>query len=90
MHITCLRRTEIDKETVSQCHRVFVNTRDFEPLRHFVGGKNFENSHPEWGASRPAVDRLVNWAQMPDLADLVSGKASARNGISSAHNCDIY
>ena len=78
MHITCLRRTEIDLKTVSLCDRVLVNSKAFQPQRKFVGGEAAEKKHPEWGRKRPAADRLVSWKEMPDLVDLFSGRVSGR------------
>lgn len=78
MHISGLRRTEIDRGTVSLCDRVMVNSKTFQPERKFIGGAEAEKKHPEWGQKRPAADRLVRWGDMPDLVDLFSGRVSGR------------
>jgi len=78
MHITCLRRTEIDSHTVALCDRVLVNSRDFQPRRKFIGGEAAEKMHPEWGRKRPTAERLVSWKEMLDLVDLFSGRVSGR------------
>ena len=80
MHISCLRRTEIDRNTVSQCDRVMVNSKEFQPQRKFVGGEAAEKKHPEWGRKRPAAGRLVPWGEKPDLVDLFNGRVSGRQG----------
>lgn len=73
MHVSSIKRPEIDPETLRRVDRFFIHTRDAAPLT--VTGAGVET--PDGGKAPALVDEF-DFDALPLLPDLVAGKAEGR------------
>ena len=77
VHITCVRQSELDAETLEACDIVTINTRMAEP-DHYVLGK--EEDIPEISTGFRGLEKKAGktWWQVPELSDVIGGKSRRR------------
>jgi ornithine cyclodeaminase/alanine dehydrogenase-like protein (mu-crystallin family) len=80
VHITCVRQSELDAESLAHCDIVTINTRMAEP-DHYVLGK--EEDIPEITGFRGLEKKAgKSWWQVPELSDVIGGKTRRRENES--------
>ncbi len=77
VHITCVRQSELDAESLASCDIVAINTRMAEP-DHYVLGK--EEDIPEISTGFRGLEKHAgkSWWQVPELSDVIGGKSRRR------------
>ena len=77
VHITCVRQSELDAESLASCDIVTINTRMAEP-DHYVLGK--EEEIPEISTGFRGLEKQAgkSWWQVPELSDVIGGKSRRR------------
>ena len=81
VHITCVRQSELDAESLANCDIVTINTRMAEP-DHYVLGR--EEDIPEISTGFRGLEKQAgkSWWQVPELSDVVGGKSRRRENAS--------
>lgn len=75
MHISSIKRPELDPSTIRRADRFFIHSRDAEPLTLMGAGV----APPDSGAgAKPALVDDFDFDSLPTLPDLVAGDAEGR------------
>jgi ornithine cyclodeaminase/alanine dehydrogenase-like protein (mu-crystallin family) len=84
-HVTCVKSTELDDETIRRCDRIVVHTHKHAPDNYVAGfgDERIEMHDPidlvqkRQAAGRHAAESPF-WLQSPELKDLVAGRFPGR------------
>ena len=77
VHITCVRQSELDAETLAGCDLTVINTRMAEP-DHYVLGR--EEDIPEISTGFRTIEKKAGkaWWRLPELSEVIGGQCRRR------------
>jgi len=76
MHVSSIKRPELDPETLRRADRFFIHNRDASPLT--VVGAGAQTPEAADGGKAPALVDDFDFDALPTLPDLVAGKVEGR------------
>jgi len=79
MHITSIKKPEIEPAAIKAAHKVAVHTHDTAPILIVAKGANFQEDSKDAGWNSA---RQLDFSKFPTLPDLIAGRAKGRENDS--------